>query len=160
VETEVTLPHASAEVVYHQEMEHFGGADVIDHQEAEEISITIVRPTKSIYGNISLQIDIAKSNKSPTQVQKPFTMTLEFAQKSRESPHKVDIPLLKQSAENLVPSMNKRDDIEAAESMSSPFEKQMCDHKQATQYMLRVKEGESKKSKSPSILWMLLQTAR
>jgi hypothetical protein len=25
--------------------------------------------------------------------------------------------------------MNKKDDIAAAESMSSPFEKQLCDHK-------------------------------
>jgi hypothetical protein len=60
-------------------------------------------------------------------------MTLEFAQNSRESPHKVDIPLLKQAAESFVPDMNKIDDIAAAESMSSPFENQMCDHKQATQ---------------------------
>jgi hypothetical protein len=48
-------------------------------------------------------------------------MTLEFAQKSRESPHKVEIPLLKQAAESFVPGMNKRDDVAAAESMSSPF---------------------------------------
>jgi hypothetical protein len=109
VETEVILPHASAEVVYHQEMEHFAVADVIDHQEAEEIAITIVKPTKAIYGNISLQIDIAKSKKAPTQVQQPCTMTLEFAQKPRESPHKVDSPLLKKAAESFVPSMNKRD---------------------------------------------------
>jgi hypothetical protein len=52
-------------------------------------------------------------------------MTLEFAQKSRESPHKVEIPLLKQAAESFLPEMNKRDDIAAAESMYSPFEKQL-----------------------------------
>jgi hypothetical protein len=48
-------------------------------------------------------------------------MTLEFAQKLRESPHRVEIPLLKQAAEIFVPDMNKRDEIAAAESMSSPF---------------------------------------
>jgi hypothetical protein len=48
-------------------------------------------------------------------------MTLEFAQKSRESPQKVDIILLKQAAESFVPAMNKRDYTTSAESMSSPF---------------------------------------
>jgi hypothetical protein len=143
VKTEVILPHASAEVVHHQEMEPLTVADAIDPQEVEESSITIMKPTKSIYGNISLQIGIAKSKKAPTQLQKLFAMTSEFAQKSRESPHKVENPLLKQAAESFVPSMNKRDDIAASESMSSPFEKQMCDHKQATQDMFRVKEDES-----------------
>jgi hypothetical protein len=60
---------------------------------------------------------------NPTQVQKHFAMTLEFAQKSRESPHKVEIPLLKQAAESFIPGTNKRDDVAAAESMSSSFEK-------------------------------------
>jgi hypothetical protein len=60
-------------------------------------------------------------------------MTLEFAQKSRESPHKVETPLLKQAAESFVSEMNKIDDIAAAESMSSPFENQLCDHKQVKQ---------------------------
>jgi hypothetical protein len=55
--------------------------------------------------------------------------------------------------------MNKRDDIAAAESMSSPFEKQLCDHTQVTQDMFGVKEGESKKSKSPRILLIPLQIA-
>jgi hypothetical protein len=41
-------------------------------------------------------------------------MTLEFAQKSRESPHKVEIPLLKQYVESFVRGMNKRDDVAAA----------------------------------------------
>jgi hypothetical protein len=75
---------------------------------------------------------------------------LEFAQKSRESPHKADITLLKQAAESFVPGMYKRYDIVASESMPSPFEKQLCYHKQVTQYIFGVKEGESKKSKSPS----------
>jgi hypothetical protein len=87
-------------------------------------------------------------------------MTLEFAQKSRESPHKVYIPLLKQAAESFIPGMNKRDDITEAESMSSPFEKQLCDNKEVTQAIFRVKEGDSKKSKSPRILRMPLQIAR
>jgi hypothetical protein len=149
VETQVILPHASAEVVHPQEMDPFVVAEVIDLQEAEEISITIVKPTKSIYGNISLRIDISQTKKAPTQVQKPFAMTLEFSQKSRESPHKVDIPLLKQAAEIFVPDLNKRDDIAAAESISSPFEKQMCDHNQVTQHMFGVKEGESKNKQVP-----------
>jgi hypothetical protein len=76
-------------------------------------------------------------------------MTLEFAQKSRESPHKVEIPLMKQAADSSVPDMNKRDDIAAAESISSPFEKQLCDHKQVTQDIFRVKEGDSKKKQVP-----------
>jgi hypothetical protein len=50
-----------------------------------------------------------------------MSMTLEFAQKSRESPYKVEIPLLKQATESFVPVMNNRDDIATAESMSSPF---------------------------------------
>jgi hypothetical protein len=45
--------------------------------------------------------------------------------------------------------MNKRDDIAAAEIMSSPFEKQLCDHKQVTQDMFRVKEGEIKNKQLP-----------
>jgi hypothetical protein len=111
-----------------------------------------VKPTKVIYGKISLHIDISQTKKAPTQVQKPFTMTLEFTQKSRESPHKVEIPLLKQAAESFVPDMNKIDDVVAAESMSSPFENQLCDHRLVTQDIVRVKGGDSKNSKSPSIL--------
>jgi hypothetical protein len=149
VETEVLLPHASAEVVPPQEMEIFAVAEVIDPQEVEESSITIVKPTKVIYRNISLRIDISQTKKAPTQVQKPFAMTLKFAQKSRESPHKVKIRLLKQAAESFLPDMNKRDDFVAAESMSSPFEKQMCDHKQVTQDIFRVKEGDSKNKQVP-----------
>jgi hypothetical protein len=76
-----------------------------------------------------------------------------------ESPHKVEIPLLKQAAESFVPETNKRDDVAAAERISSPFKKQLCDHKQVTQYIFMVKEGDSKK-KSPSILLMPLQIAR
>jgi hypothetical protein len=121
VETQGILPRASAEVVHPQEMEPFAVAEVIDPREAEESSITIVKPTKVIYEIISLRIDIAQTKKAPPQVHKPFAMTLEFAQKSRESPHRVEIPLLKQSGESFVPEMNKRDDIAAAESMSSPF---------------------------------------
>jgi hypothetical protein len=128
-------------------MEPFDAEKVINPQEAEESSITIVKPTKVIYGNISLRIDIAQTKKAPTQVQKPFAVTVEFAQNSRESPHKVEIPLLKKAAESFVPGMNKRDDVVAAESISSPFEKQKCDHKQVTQDIFRVK-GDSKKSKS------------
>jgi hypothetical protein len=150
VETEVILPHASAEVVHPHEMEQFAVAEVIYPQEAEENSITIVKPTKVIYGNISLRIDIAQTKKDPTQIQKPFAMTLEFAQKSRELPHKVEIPLLKQAAESFVPGVNKRDDVAAAESMSSTFEKQMCNHKQVTQYIFRVKKGDSKKKQVPN----------
>jgi hypothetical protein len=138
-------------------MEHFAVAEVIDPQEAEGRSITIVKPVKVIYGNTSLCIDIAQTKKAPTQVHKPFAMTLEFAQKSRESPHKAEIPLLKQAAENFVPEMNKTDDIASAESMSSPFEKQLCDHKQVTQDMCGVKEGESKNKQVPNILLIPLQ---
>jgi hypothetical protein len=87
-------------------------------------------------------------------------MTLEFAQKSRESPHKVEIPLLKQAADSCTPVMNNRYYFTAAESMYSPFEKQMCDHKQVSQYIFRVKEGDSKKIKSPSILLMPFQITR
>jgi hypothetical protein len=85
---------------------------------------------------------------------------LKFAQKSGESPHKVEIPLLKQADESFVPGMNKRDYVAAAESMSSPFEKQLCDHKQITKEFFRVKEGDSKNIKSPSILMTTLHTAR
>jgi hypothetical protein len=66
-------------------------------------------------------------------------MTLECAQKSRESPHKDEIPLLKQAAESFVAGMNNRDDVAAADSMSSPFVKQLCDHTQVTQDIFRVK---------------------
>jgi hypothetical protein len=45
-------------------------------------------------------------------------MTLEFAQNSRETPHKVEIPLLKQTAQTFVPGMNKRYDVAADETMS------------------------------------------
>jgi hypothetical protein len=121
VETEVILHHTSAEVLYHQEMEPFAVAEVFDPQESEEISVTIVKPTKVIYGNISLCSDISQTKKTPTQVHKPFAMTLEFAQKSRESPHTVEIPLMKQAAASFIPGINKSDDIAAAESMSSPF---------------------------------------
>jgi hypothetical protein len=95
VEVEVILPHASAEVVHPQEMEHFSIPEVIDRQEAEKSFITIVKPTKVIYGTISLRIDIAQTKKTPAQVQKRFAVNLEFVQKSRESPNKVEIPLLK-----------------------------------------------------------------
>jgi hypothetical protein len=108
-----------------------------------------VKPTKVIYGNISLHIDISQTKKAPTQVQKPFAVNLEFAQKSREYPHKAEIPLLKQAAESFLPEMNKRDDIAASESMPSPFEKQLCDHKQVTQDNFGVKEGESKNKQVP-----------
>jgi hypothetical protein len=129
VETEVILHHASAEVVHPQEMEPFAMADVSDPQEAEEICIAILKPTKVIYGNTSLRIDIAQTKKGPTQVHKHFAMTFEFAQNSRESPHKVEIHLLKQAADSFTPGMNKRDDAASAGSISSPLEKQMCDHK-------------------------------
>jgi hypothetical protein len=76
-------------------------------------------------------------------------MTLEFVQNSRESAHKVEIPLLKQAAESFVPGTNKRDDVSAAESMYSPFEKQRCDHKQVIQEIFRVKEGDIKKKQVP-----------
>jgi hypothetical protein len=79
VETEVILPHTSAEALYPQEMEHFAVAEVIDLQEGEESSITIVKPTTVIYGNITLCIDISRTKKAPTQVQKPFAVNLEFA---------------------------------------------------------------------------------
>jgi hypothetical protein len=67
---------------------------------------------------------------------------------------------VKQVAGIFVPGMNNRDDVAAAESMSSSFEKQLCDHKQVTQVDFREKEGDSKKDKSPSILLMPLQIAR
>jgi hypothetical protein len=102
VETKFIFPHVGAEVVHHQEMEPFEVAEVIDPQEAEESSITIVKPKKVNNGNISLRIDIVHTKKAPTQVQTPFAMNLEFAQTSRESPHKVEIPLLKQAAESFV----------------------------------------------------------
>jgi hypothetical protein len=54
VETEVILPYASVEVVHLQEMEPFAVANIIDPQEAEENTITIVKPSKVIYGHISL----------------------------------------------------------------------------------------------------------
>jgi hypothetical protein len=69
-------------------MESFSVEELIDPPEAEESSITIVKPTTVIYGKISFRIDISQTKKAPTQVQKTFAMTLEFAQKSRESPHK------------------------------------------------------------------------
>jgi hypothetical protein len=149
VETHVILPRASAEVVHPQVIEPFAVAEVIYPREVEESSITIVKPTKVIYGNISLRIDIAQTKKVPTQVHKPFAMTLEVAQKSREFTHEVEIPLLKQAAESFVPDTNKIDDIVAAENMSSPFEKQLCDHKQVTQYVSGVKEGDSKNKQVP-----------
>jgi hypothetical protein len=40
--------------------------------------------------------------------------------------------------------MHMRDDVAAAESMPSPFEKKLCDHKQVTQDIFMVKEGDSK----------------
>jgi hypothetical protein len=120
-------------------MEHFVVEKVIDIQEAEERSINIVKPIKVIYRNMSLCIDIAQTKKAPTKVQKPFVMSLEFAQKSRESPQKVEIPQLKQAEESFIPRMNKRDDVAADECMSSPFENLLCYHKQVTQYISRVK---------------------
>jgi hypothetical protein len=45
--------------------------------------------------------------------------------------------------------MNKRDDVSAAESISSPFENQMCVHKQVTQYTFGVKQGDSKNKQVP-----------
>jgi hypothetical protein len=131
-------------------MEPFAMSEVIAPQEVEEGSITIVKPAKVIYGNISLRIDIAQTKKAPTQVKKPFAKTLEFAQNSRASPHMVEIPLLQQTAESFVIGMNKRDDVAASEIMSSAFESQLCNHKQVTQYMFRVNEGDSKK-KSPQV---------
>jgi hypothetical protein len=49
--------------------------------------------------------------------------------------------------------MNKRDDVAAAESMYSPFEKHLCDHKQVTKDMFRVKEGDSKKKQVPKYFY-------
>jgi hypothetical protein len=57
---------------------------------------------------------------------------------------------MKQAAESFVPGTKQRDDVASAESMSSPFEKQMCDHTQFTQDMFRVKEGDRKKT-SPQV---------
>jgi hypothetical protein len=65
VETEIILPHASAEVVHPHEMEPFAAAEVIDPQDAEESSITIVKPTKVIYANTSLRIDITTHQEGP-----------------------------------------------------------------------------------------------
>jgi hypothetical protein len=110
VENQIILPRASAEVVHPQEMEPFDMAEIIDPQEAEESSITIVKPTKVIYWNRSLRIDISQTKKASTQAQDPFAMTLDLAQNSRESPHKVEIPLLKQATESFVPGMNNRDE--------------------------------------------------
>jgi hypothetical protein len=50
-------------------------------------------------------------------------MTLDVAQKSRKSSHKVELPLPKQAAESFIPGMNERDDFSAAERVSSSFEK-------------------------------------
>jgi hypothetical protein len=58
--------------------------------------------------------------------------------------------LLKQAAESFVLDMNKRDDIAAAESTSSPFKKQLCNHKQVTQDIFGVKEGENFKKQVPT----------
>jgi hypothetical protein len=89
VETKAILPHVSGDVVHSQEMEPYA-EEVIGRQEAEESSATIVEPIKDIiYENRSLLIDISQTKKVPTQVHKPCAMILEFAQKSRESPHKV-----------------------------------------------------------------------
>jgi hypothetical protein len=71
VDTQVILPRASAEVVHPQEMEPFAVAEVIDPREAEESSITFVNPMKVIYGNISLRIDIAQTNKAQTKFRNP-----------------------------------------------------------------------------------------
>jgi hypothetical protein len=45
--------------------------------------------------------------------------------------------------------MSERNAIEAAESMSSPFEKHLCDHTQVTQDIFGVKEGETKNKQVP-----------
>jgi hypothetical protein len=71
VENEVIIPHASTDVVHPQEMETFSVAEVIDPQEVDERSITIFKPTRVIYGEISLHIDIAQTKKAPAQVHKP-----------------------------------------------------------------------------------------
>jgi hypothetical protein len=39
--------------------------------------------------------------------------------------------------------------MEQTEIMSSPFEKQLRDHNQVTQYIFRVKEDDSKKKQAP-----------
>jgi hypothetical protein len=83
VETEVIIMHASVEVVHPQEMEPFDVTEVIDRQEEEKSSITIVKQTKVIYRNTSIHIDISQTKKTPTQVQKPVATALGFAQKSR-----------------------------------------------------------------------------
>jgi hypothetical protein len=72
VETQVILHHASAEVVHPQEMEYFAVAEVIDPQEAKESSVTIVKPTKVIYGNISLHIDISQTKKVQSKFRNPL----------------------------------------------------------------------------------------
>jgi hypothetical protein len=46
-------------------MEHFSVAEVIDPREAEESSITIVKPKKVIYGNKIIRIDIAQNQEGP-----------------------------------------------------------------------------------------------
>jgi hypothetical protein len=71
VGTQVILPHASAEVVHPQEMDPFDVEEVIDPREAEESSITILKPTKVIYGNIGLRIDISQTNKAQTNFRNP-----------------------------------------------------------------------------------------
>jgi hypothetical protein len=69
-------------------------------------------------------------------------MTLEFAQKSRELPNKVEIRLMKEAGNRFIPGMNKRYEIAAAKKISSPYEKQPCDHKQVTgRKKVTVKKG-------------------
>jgi hypothetical protein len=45
-------------------MEYFAVAEVIDPQEAKEISITIVKLTKIIYGYIIIRIEMAQTKKA------------------------------------------------------------------------------------------------
>jgi hypothetical protein len=100
-----------------------------------------VKPNKVISANISIRINIAHTKKGPTQVQKPFAMTLEFPQESRESPHEVEIPLLKQAAESFVPGLNERYYFAADKSMSSPFEKYVTPWRKDDQSSFRSELG-------------------
>jgi hypothetical protein len=124
VEIEVILPHASAEVLHPKDMEPFLWQRLLIPKRQKKAHLLFLNQQKS-YVETLVCIGISQIKKAPAQVHKPFAMTLKCVQKSRESPHKVDIPLLKEAAESFVPGIKKRDDFASAESMYSPFEKQL-----------------------------------
>jgi hypothetical protein len=115
-------------------MEYFAVAEFIDPQDAEESSISIVKPTKVIYstGTQVSALTYHKSRRPQPKFRNPLWW-LWSLYKSQGNHHTVEISLPKQNADIFIPGMNTRDNFAAAESMSSPFEKQLCDHTQVTQ---------------------------